>query len=311
MFMKRAFTLAEVLITLTIIGLVAVIVIPSLINDVYDKVWESKRQALYSRLSNAILTMPRLNGYGDYKNVTNQEGKNEILDTAAETFLIEGLSKVYKIKHICGSDDVKDCGLNYQFTSLDGTVRDFPTSLHSLYALNGDTKAAAFETLNGEKIGVFYNPNCRYSQSNATQIVIDHSFCVNFVYDLNGSKSPNQVGKDIGFMTAFLGTGIEPEFVAPLPEKDMGGGVGANVYYLAAQICKDKGPEYSLPNIYELMSLYLNNSQFIGSKLNEGVAWSSSVYSAGSNGRAWVYPKERNTAQVVHKSEGHSYYCIK
>ena len=26
-------------------------------------------------------------------------------------------------------------------------------------------------------------------------------FCVNFIYDLNGKKGPNTMGKDMGFMT--------------------------------------------------------------------------------------------------------------
>lgn len=40
-------------------------------------------------------------------------------------------------------------------------------------------------------------------------------FCANFVYDLNGTKGSNQIGKDMGFITAFYPT--DSELVAPLP----------------------------------------------------------------------------------------------
>ena len=61
---KLAFTMAEILISLTIIGIIAVITLPSLKADINEKTWATQRKALYSRMSQAIAMMPSLNGYG-------------------------------------------------------------------------------------------------------------------------------------------------------------------------------------------------------------------------------------------------------
>ena len=55
--MKRAFTLAEVLITLGIIGVVAAMTIPIVINKYRSYVLEVQFKKAYSNLSQAILLM--------------------------------------------------------------------------------------------------------------------------------------------------------------------------------------------------------------------------------------------------------------
>ena len=55
--MKKAFTLAEVLITLGIIGIVAALTLPTLMNNVQDKVLESQRQKAASVLANGYKKM--------------------------------------------------------------------------------------------------------------------------------------------------------------------------------------------------------------------------------------------------------------
>ena len=52
--MKKAFTLAEVLITLAIIGVVAAMTIPTLISSYNKKVVETKLLRVYSVMNNAI-----------------------------------------------------------------------------------------------------------------------------------------------------------------------------------------------------------------------------------------------------------------
>ena len=73
---------------------------------------------------------------------------------------------------------------------------------------------AAFETQNGESILVSYNPNC-ISKQDTSNFFVASVLCANFMYDLNGNKGPNTVGKDIGYLSAFYS--IDPVVVAPLP----------------------------------------------------------------------------------------------
>ena len=52
--MKKGFTLAEVLITLGVIGIVAAMTIPTMINNYQKKVTVTKLKLAYSQLYNAI-----------------------------------------------------------------------------------------------------------------------------------------------------------------------------------------------------------------------------------------------------------------
>ena len=91
-----AFTMAEILLSLTIIGVVAAITLPSLTGNINERTWNTQRKALYARFSQAIALMPALNGYGTLKEESSS-GASDAVDTAAETFITGGLSKVLKI----------------------------------------------------------------------------------------------------------------------------------------------------------------------------------------------------------------------
>ena len=88
--LRPAFTMAEILLSLTIIGVVAAITLPSLTGNINERTWNTQRKALYARFSQAIALMPALNGYGT---LTEDESGNVTEDTAAETFITAGLSK--------------------------------------------------------------------------------------------------------------------------------------------------------------------------------------------------------------------------
>lgn len=59
---RKAFTLAEVLITLGIIGIVAAMTIPSLMNNIQDKQFREAAKEAYSRASQAVNQMKQDNG---------------------------------------------------------------------------------------------------------------------------------------------------------------------------------------------------------------------------------------------------------
>ncbi|MCM1009902.1 MAG: type II secretion system GspH family protein [Fusobacterium sp.] len=258
------FTMAEILLSLTIIGVVAAITLPSLTGNINERTWNTQRKALYARFSQAIALMPSLNGYGTY---TLGDSSTSAVDTAAETFVTAGLSKVLKINNICSSDNLKDCGIPEKVTNMQGSTKSFPQAWGDLNTTliggstgngyNGrsldNTKAAAFETANGESIAVYYNPKCTADLKAASDFV-QHVICANFVYDLNGSKGPNTVGKDIGFMSAFYST--DPSVVAPMPS--VRNSTGPMLKDEASRYCKSLDDEYRLPNRDELGSMFAN-----------------------------------------------------
>ena len=294
---KKGFTLAEILITLAIIGIVAAITLPSLLVNVNEKAWDAQKKALHARLAQAIGQMNALGGYGTYTEDT--EG-NATADTAAESFILDALSKVYKINNVCGPDKLSSCGIPSKITTLDAASEiNFPTKMSELNKklLDGshlagedgdmaDTKAAAFETVNGESIAVFYNPLC--SSDTLTAHFTQNKMCVNFVYDLNGSEGPNQVGKDVGFITAFYNR--NPVVVAPVPYStdytSLVPQYSDKTDTIDAQAaCKAMGENLRLPDRDEIASLFVN-APLVNNYKNSSY-WSSSVLSSGASGMGW------------------------
>ena len=64
--MKKAFTLAEVLITIGIIGIVAAITLPVLVSNYRKKVYSSRLKTFYSTMSQAITLSEAENGPKEY-----------------------------------------------------------------------------------------------------------------------------------------------------------------------------------------------------------------------------------------------------
>ena len=286
-----AFTMAEILLSLTIIGVVAAITLPSLTGNINERTWNTQRKALYARMSQAIMLMPALNGYGT---LTEGDSSTSAEDTAAETFVTAGLSKVLKINNVCDNEHLEDCGITSKFTTLTAsTVSSFPDTLVKLNSMfnssviNGcgtsfsysqlDTKAAAFETANGESIVVYYNPRC-VSAMGETNFYTQPKLCANFIYDLNGTKGPNTLGKDMGFISAFYPT--DTVVVAPMPLLKA---LGPSTQQEAGPLCTDNDSESRLPTREEVMSMWVNKN-LIGSITTMGM-WTSSVESST---QAWL-----------------------
>ncbi len=294
------FTMAEILLSLTIIGVVAAITLPSLMANINERTWNTQRKALYARMSQAIAMMPQLNGYGEYEGTNTGGVVTATKDTAAEAFLTEGLSKVLKINNICDAAHLADCGVAASFTNLAGSIITWPTKLSELnkmftstYEVSSsekytnpqkdvDTKAAAFETQNGETIALYYNPYCTADTEGNVWHYSQPKMCANFIYDLNGNKGPNSVGKDIGFITALYPT--DSSIVAPNVLL-----TNANGNDLVAQIdasakCTLQDPESRLPSRDELTAMFYNK-KLVG--VDAGGFWSGSVISSGESGLAW------------------------
>ncbi len=308
-----AFTMAEILLSLTIIGVVAAITLPSLTGNINERTWNTQRKALYARISQAISLMPALNGYGTLKEESSA-GASDAVDTAAETFVTNGLAKVLKINNICDSEHLKDCGIADKITALNGSTFSMPATMGELNSrLTGsystavdnmlllDTKAAAFETQNGESITVFYNPRC-IGSLNETGLGIGGVYiapktCANLIYDLNGNKGPNTVGKDIGFITAMYP--YDAKVVAPVPAvHDLDGTYkisSGNSEVNATRACTNYDAEYRLPNIDELASMFINRKliegpdstfgsskeYWSGTRINTNTQWFLGRYGGG------------------------------
>ncbi len=323
-----AFTMAEILLSLTIIGVVAAITLPSLTGNINERTWNTQRKALYARFSQAIALMPALNGYGTLRESTDSAGSTSIEDTAAETFVTSGLAKVLKINNICDHEHLPDCGIPDKIVTLKGdTLANFTTNYNTLVKLNNmfngsysftdgggcistysqvDTKAAAFETANGESIVTYYNPNCT-ADMGEYDYYLQPKVCANFVYDLNGNKGPNTVGKDIGFLTVMYPS--DSTVVAPYP---VAGAYGSGIPYTESiQKCRSFD-DSRLPNLNEMGSMFVNRNLLYGTE-RTGSFWSTSR--AVTNGTTGIYYLNFNTGVVrLNKSPetttSNLYWCV-
>ena len=342
---QLAFTMAEILISLTIIGIIAAITLPALQANINEKAWAAQRKALYSRMSQAISMMPSLNGYGEYAGTWNNNNVTTTKDTAAAVFLTDGLSKVLKINNICSvpigtsgenaHNELKKCGIPSKISTMGNSKIDFPTKLSELnskytgttsndwwnYAnpqKDIDTNVGAFNTINGESVAVFYNPYCVTSDfeprvsngpnlydNNIELTVAFPWICANFVYDLNGIKGPNKVGKDIGVITALYATDTLVSAPFPLEKnaKVPNGSTYGISQDLASQACRIQDKDSRVPTLEEAILLQLNSKFYnIASAI-----WTSKTVSSTAAYRV------SNDLSIRYESKTLPYYvrCVK
>jgi len=298
-----AFTMAEILISLTIIGIIAAITLPSLRANINEKTWATQRKALYSRMSQAISMMPSLNGY---------TGTVE-----SQAFLANGLSKVLEIKNICSfssgtsSEDARKefakCGLPDKIVALNNSKIDFPTKMSELNPLSTNAisnyLASAFETKNGESVAVFYNPLCRSSEMSVSYNRIFPYMCANFVYDLNGRKGPNKVGKDIGYITALYSTDstvVSPELYR------ISGSALEYTFNSAKNACRTLDKDLRLPTKEELFAIFYNNT-LLKNNTSLDMWYNQPVSSEGS----WIVAYNYGWHVFVTTKNNKKVYCVK
>ncbi|MDR1327022.1 MAG: prepilin-type N-terminal cleavage/methylation domain-containing protein [Heliobacteriaceae bacterium] len=248
--MKKAFTLAEVLITLGIIGVVAVLVLPPFIRGIKDKDYATARKKALATIGQGVRIITINSGIGDAAD--------------AQDFVENHLKKQIKIIKTCDNDNLRKCGIETRtdkIKNLNGTSITMPTTLHTLvdYIYFGettktDTPSYGFVMTNGYAVNLFYNPNCMPDDPNANHWGQDR-VCVNAIYDMNGLAGPNQVGQDIGFVTVLY---PDVASVAYAPDVVENNATNSSTFDNAPQACINQNPDYTLPNRDELLVMYYN-----------------------------------------------------
>ena len=175
---RTAFTLAEVLITLGIIGIVAAMTLPSLINEYKKKEVETRLAHTYSTMTQAFKLAEADNGESQYWT-----------------------------KNIAGSSNISDMSI----------VDDFLTAYFIPY-LNFNTKIEAIDGYGLKKFGYdirYFNGyqmnEMRIMRLNNGVILFWGMFigrqgicALHIVLDINGTKGPNRIGSDLFDMTYSL-----------------------------------------------------------------------------------------------------------
>lgn len=125
-----------------------------------------------------------------------------------------------------------------------------------------DVKSYGFVMNNGYSVNLFYNPNCvtdvpsTFDTYRTEYKSIRNTVCVNAIYDINGKRGPNTVGKDIGFVTVLY---PDSTSVAVNPVSKIYDSTKSKMKYSDAQnFCSEKG--YSIPTLEEAIALNFNQN---------------------------------------------------
>ena len=306
--MHKGFTLAETLIALVIIGVVAAVVISAFVYHINDKVLDAKRKTLLVRMNNAIPQMEELSGFGN---------KNDLVNTAAYDFITKGFSQVYKIGKVCNHEHIQECDIPEKIKRTDGKSEiSFPTTIYGFSDTSridyyNNTKIAALQTINGDSLVVFYNQKCNNLIAKYTdREQFAPNICVHFVYDLNGKNKPNQIGKDIGIISVLYGKDTLPHIVSPKAYEK--GIVGTGSFNNGNAICKSKNKNLRLPTVEEAASIAMAHN-FYGFFWNKSFI-TSSIIAGDNENRIWLarhYSGSENAgAQKVSKDTEANIICV-
>ena len=179
---KFAFTLAEVLITLGIIGVVAALTIPTLVANYQTKSFETAKTVFENRLNETLKTMNTQGALGKYGKYKTTEG------------FVEELQKHMKLTNVCDKDHLMQCFPDKI------TMNDEEVDLSQMkYARDigqptWGTNLVGVQVANGVTALLAYNPDCKSDPYDNTN---NGGGCYAIVYDTSGFANPNEYNKDV------------------------------------------------------------------------------------------------------------------
>ncbi len=206
--MKRfnAFTLAELLITLAIIGVVAVVVLPSLMTNINDRVNAEKIRSTKYKFTKATDHMKSLGLIGPYNSTDD---------------FVDELQKYFKIAKRCDANHLRACWPTDTVKLEDGKEWDIAntrtgTQLKMMSSNTEDYTSGnvGIITADGTPMILSYNKKCEaldpmktygWSTSNGKPETNATAGCVAAVFEINGHSRPNTFRKDV---VAFNANGL-------------------------------------------------------------------------------------------------------
>ncbi len=182
-----AFTLAEVLITLAVIGIVAALTLPGLIQNHNEKAWSTAKDLWEKKLTE---TVRRMNVDGV---MTGHDSTEDFMNT---------FKNYMKVIKTCDNTDINKCySPKIVTTGKDDAPLDIETetltsaSSMGLKEWQTNTNTMSFVVADGTTVIMAYQPECPYAdpiEDTGSQVS-----CMAYMVDVNGKKGPNRVGKDI------------------------------------------------------------------------------------------------------------------
>jgi len=176
--MKKAFTLAEVLLTLTIIGVVAALTIPAVITKVTKDQYVVSLKKAYNTLKS--VEREAIQEHGEMINWDWTGNATQVFE--------RNFKDHFDILKICGTATDDGCLAN-AYTEPDGGAYAYSANVNassSYKFITSDGISYGFSTRNDKRKGWF-------------------------TVDVNGRKMPNRNGRDLFYFAVFPDYGIKPD----------------------------------------------------------------------------------------------------
>lgn len=188
--------MAEVLITIGIIGVVAVLTIPALVAHNQEKGWNTAATVFERKLQESLKVMntqSTLSGYNSTKDFVNE------------------LSRHMKIVNIC--DNPTDCfedSINWEIVNIQTGNESEPLDIKSIKTAadlgqkTWTTEALGVQFANGTSAVMAYNDKTCKQDPFSNEIT--GTGCISMIYDTSGYANPNTTGKDVRGINSKINT---------------------------------------------------------------------------------------------------------
>jgi len=168
--LKNAFTLAEVLVTLAIIGVVSALTVPGLMNSYQKQTYVTQLHKVYNEMSQALTQ------YKTDRNAINLKEAGLSSDANVQSFI----ETYFKVINKCDSAILPCFAAANEYKSMGGT---------SVSSLFDSTGYKSYVLASGASIRPIYS--------------LDGDKLMNIMVDINGTKGPNIAGRDFFFIYVY------------------------------------------------------------------------------------------------------------
>lgn len=316
---KHAFTLAEVMITVAIIGVVAAVVMPTFIRNNAERINSHRQANIAQKVTKSVELMI---ANGDYQGIYNTEQ------------FVNKLSKYLKIAKVCNSDNLTDCWPTKKIKTATGkeyNIENAQTGKDLNFGgKDNDTPNVGLILADGASLIMTFNPNASAISaedgftSSSKDLPVGNkktqSFAytsnatdaIDFIMDVNGKTGPNE---EYNLIT---GEYFDIRSFKAATFGECGGiripGIGCIVnlntsknWSDAKMACSNAGME--LPDIKTLITINGIKSKYSGSIPQGGQFWSSTE---GNNGYACriIFVNGTNYDCGISKTSNFNVLCL-
>lgn len=206
---RIAFTLAEVLIVLGVVGIIAQVTIPTLVQNISNATYYSQFMNTYSLLTQASNSMINDNGgtiAGQFSNTT------DLMNLFA--------TKLKPVK-LCNEGSATSCWKDTYILQL-GRVNTITLGVNDAAMILANGASIRFSTIGGD-----FSSTCQALNNTYVKNGVTYTACDIMWVDVNGQKSPNELGRDLFMFILYPTFPIVPDGVAGTEDYVSSGGYDA------------------------------------------------------------------------------------